>query len=121
LSWILFNQGAKHITALQGEQLNRSLSEFTKGGTKNPLAELQGRLGIDRIDLDRRGLTGEEEVSLKLGKYLSKNLFVGVSKGINSDVNRIGFEASLNEHWKVQGEIGDNSQGQMHLKWKTDY
>ena len=121
LSWILFNQGARHITALQGEQLNRSLSEFTKGGTKNPLAEIQGRLGIDRIDLDRRGSVGEEEVSLKLGKYLSKNLFVGVSKGINSDVNRIGFEASLNEHWKVQGEIGDNSQGQMHLKWKTDY
>ena len=122
LSWILFNQGARHITGLEGEQLNRSLSEFTKGGSrKNILSDIQGKLGIDSIDLDRRTFSYDEEVSLKLGKYLSKNLFVGVSRGINSEVNRIGFEASLNQHWKVQGEIGDNAQGQLHLKWKNDY
>lgn len=121
LSWVLFNQGAKHITSLQGEQLNRSLSEFTKEGKKNLVSEFKDKLGIDRIDLDRRKFGDEDEVSLKVGKYLSKNLFVGVSKGINSDVNRIGFEASLNQHWKVQGEIGDNAEGQMHLKWKNDY
>lgn len=122
LSWILFNQGAKHITSLQGEQLARKLSEFTKGGGgSNPFSEIQGKLGIDTIDLDRRSFGGDEEVSLKLGKYLSKNLFIGVSKGINADINRIGFEASLNRHWKIQGEIGDNAEGQMHLKWKNDY
>lgn len=53
-----------------------------------------------------------------MGKYISKNVFVSVNK---SDVNRIAVEAALLPNIKLQAQVGDDSEGQILLKWKHDY
>jgi len=122
LSWLLFNRGVEDITPFQGQELKKT--EFTlSGGTDNPdlLSRIRQSFGIDRVDISNTEKDDNNEVSLKVGKYISKGLFVSVSKSINAEANQVALEANLTKHVKVQAEVGDNAQGKMSLKWENDY
>lgn len=118
LSWILFNRGTSEISPFQGTQLTESITNL-KSNNKGPdvLTKIRNSLGIDRIDISRDENNGNA-VSIQVGKYISKNVFVSVNK---SNVNRIAVEATLMPNIKLQAQVGDDSQGQMLLKWKHDY
>lgn len=118
LSWILFNRGTSEISPFQGTQLTESITNL-KSNQKGPdvLTKIRNSLGIDRLDISRDENNGNA-VSIQVGKYISKNLFVSVNK---SDVNRIAVEATLMPNIKLQAQVGDDSEGQILLKWKHDY
>lgn len=130
LSWILFGRGMGDITPFEGAELTQSLNQLKRagaGGGPNPsilngLARLKESLGIDRIGIDRTNTKdGNEEISLQVGKYIMPDVFLGIRRNMSSDVNRIGVEANLMRNLKIQAELGDDTDGQLHLKWKHDY
>lgn len=131
LSWILFGRGMGDITPFQGAELTQSFNQLKRSRNpavnKNPsflnnLTRLKENLGIDRIGIDRTNTKdGKEEISLQVGKYISPEVFLGVKRNMSSDVNRIGVEANLHKNLKLQAEVGDDTDGQLHLKWKHDY
>lgn len=122
LSWILFNKGIDNITAFQGAQLTDSITTLSAGnGGSDVFSRLRKGLGIDSIDISKKNTSGNNEVSIKVGKYISRGVFVSVNKSISSETNRVGIEANLSPNLKVQAEVGDDAEGQMHLKWKHDY
>lgn len=118
LSWILFNRGTSEISPFQGTQLTESITNL-KSNQKGPdvLTKIRNSLGIDRIDISRDENNGNA-VNIQVGKYISQNVFVSVNK---SDVNRIAVEATLMPNIKLQAQVGDDSEGQILLKWKHDY
>lgn len=121
LSWLLFNRGASEITPFQGTQLNESITDLLKENSEpDLLTRIRNRLGIDRIDISRPDSTSNE-VSLQVGKYLSKGLYVSVNKSVTADAKRLAVEANLIKNFKVQAEVGDDSEAQLFLKWKKDY
>lgn len=122
LSWILFNRTSKDITPLQGASLYQSL--FTLSGGKdqsNLLGRLREQIGIDRVDIKNIETDGDNEVSVSVGKYLSDGILISVSKSITAEANQVALEAHLTPHIKLQGEVGDNAEGRLHLKWENDY
>ena len=122
LSWLLFGRGISEITPFQGAQLNQSIVDL-KSDNQGPdmLTAIRNRIGLDLIDINR-GEDGEsDEVSLKLGKYISNGIFLTLDKSIGAEANRIGIEATVLPNIKVQGQVGDDAQGQVLLKWKHDY
>lgn len=122
LSWILFNRGTSDITAFQGTQLNESITELNTGSRQpDMLTQIRERFGVDKIDIthDEHGTTNE--VSLQVGKYISKGVLVSVQKSITAEANSLCIEADLIKHFKVQAEIDDEANGLMRLKWKKDY
>lgn len=131
LSWILFGRGMGDITPYQGAELTQSINQIKRSrstsGKKNPtflnsLTRLKENLGIDRIGIDRKsGKDGKEEVSLEVGKYILPEVFLGLKRNMSSEVNCIGLEANLRKNLKLQAEVGDDTDGQLHLKWKHDY
>lgn len=127
LSWILFGRGMGDITSYQGAELTQSFNRLKRsGGGKNSsfltsLTRLKENLGIDRIGIDRTQKDGKEEISLQVGKYIFPDVFLGVTRNMSSDSNRIGVEANLLKNLKLQAEVGDDSDNQLHLKWKHDY
>lgn len=122
LSWILFNRGLSEITPFQGEELSQTVFTLS-GGSNRPdiLSKLRKNFGIDRIDFSSSEKDQLQEMSIRVGKYLSKKLFVSLNKGIGGAKNQIAVEANITKHIKVQAEIGDDSEGKMSLKWENIY
>lgn len=121
LSWILFGRGTSEINTIENQELTKSISELVKNHKQDVLTRLRRQIGIDRIDI-HRDITGEtNEMSVKVGKYISRGVLVSVNKNINNDANRIGIEARVTRNIKVEAEVGDNSEGHLFLKWKRDY
>jgi len=121
LSWILFGRGTSEINPIENKELTKSISDLNTGSSQNALSRLRSRIGIDRIDINR-DITGEtDEMSIQVGKYISKGVLVSVNKGINNEANRVGIEAKISHNIKVEAEVGDNAEGHLFLKWKKDY
>lgn len=123
LSWILFNRGSSEISSFQGTQLNESITNLNTGGSSKPdmLTRIRKRMGIDRLDISRKNHGDENEVSVQVGKYISRGILVSVNKGITDETNRLGIEANIIKDVKVHAEVGDDKEAQLHLKWKKDY
>lgn len=124
LSYVLFGRGMRDITPFQGTELVQSLNELKAGAgsaDSNVLSRIKESLGIDRIDISGGEGGVNEEISLQVGKYILPEVFLGIKRNMNSDVNRIGIEASLIKNVKLEAELGDDAGAQVHLKWKHDY
>lgn len=126
LSWLLFNRGISDITPFQGEQLTQSITNLNQDQSqKGPdlLTKLRTKIGLDRIDISGDGNCDSNELSLQVGKYISKGVFVTLNKSFGAEANRLGIEANLGHEIKVEASIsdGEESDGQILLKWKHDY
>lgn len=124
LSLILFGKGISEISPFQGTELSKSITKLkssSSGGT-DFLGKLKTTLGIDRLQFNQDGQPGNTtDVSVQVGKYVTRGVFVGITRSIVSESNRVGVEANLMKNVKVQAEIGDDAEGQLNLKWKHDY
>lgn len=124
LSWLLFNRGISDITPFQGAQLTQSISDLNQN-QKGPdlLTKLRNTTGLDRIDISRDRNSESNEMSLQVGKYISKGVFVTLNKSFGAEANRVGIEANLGHEIKVEASIsdGEESDSQILLKWKHDY
>lgn len=123
LSYILFNRGITDINPTQGAQLNQSIVTLSSGKDNTDfLSWLRATIGIDRVDISSpSNSTDTNAISLQVGKYISRGIYVTVNKSINADTNSVGVEASLNRHFKVKAEVSDDAQDKLLIEWKKDY
>lgn len=122
ISRILFGHGADDLTAYEGIELNQSIKDLSQGsGGKDILTKIRDKFHVDTIDITRNSQSENNEVSVKVGKYLSQGILVSVNKSVNAEVNRLAIEAKIFKDLKIQAEVGDDSKGQLNLKWKKDY
>lgn len=121
LSWILFNQGTSDITSFQGTQLNESITDLNMNDNKpDVLTKIRKGFGVDRLDISR-STDNSNEVSVQVGKYLSRGILVSVNKSVTAEANQVALEAEIAKNVKVKAQVGDDSEGQLQLKWKRDY
>lgn len=122
LSWILFNRGTSSITASENAELRKSIVTLSGGDAGTDiLGKIRRSFGIDRIDISSKDSKDTNEVSLRVGKYISRGLFLSVNKSINGEANQVSIEANISRYIKAQAEVGDNAEGKMILKWQKDY
>ena len=145
LSFLLFNKEYGDISPIESLQLaNAAMTLEQSSGPFNLIDKVKTTLGIDLIDIGSSSpaaaqpppwtalgadseemenplATQQNDVTLKVGKYISHGVAVTVSKDVNAGVNRIGLEASVSQHITAQAEIGDDAGGIASLKWKKDY
>jgi len=123
LSLVLFDKHSSEISPLQALQLAQTVSSLS-GERIGPdvLGNIRRTVGLDRLDIGSTATqNGNNELSVQAGKYLSRGVYIMVSKSINADNSRVGVEANLTPSIKVKGEMGAETGGQMSLKWKRDY
>lgn len=121
LSLILFGRTASEINELQEEQLEQSLSNLTNSDkTDDTLTKFQKTLGIDHIEF-MRSSESSQQVCIKVGKYISRNVYLSVSRDSAEEVNAISLEAQIQKNIKAQIEAQDNAEGQFSIFWKKNY
>lgn len=122
LSWILFGRGSTDITPFQGAELSKSIHNLAeKSQNEDVLTKIRDKMGIDRIDIKKAEGSESNEVSLQVGKYISRKVLLKVNKGITSQSNQVGIEANILPNIKAEAQVGDDSSTQLQLKWKRDY
>jgi translocation and assembly module TamB len=119
LAWILFGRGMGEISSFQGAELDRSI-DILKANRQQPglLDRIKSTTGIDRIDFKNGEGADNAEFSLQLGKYLSPNIFLGVSI---ASIHRLAIEVNMSKNIKFQADIDGDAQRNFQLKWKHDY
>lgn len=129
LSLILFGKASSDISAYQDQELEESLSNLTKGGSGPGIVnKIQKTIGVDSIDFKRPNTDDRDDMSIQLGKYLTKDIFISLNKGFGEEANKVALEAKLKNNFKLKIEAGDRSDsdsdqaaGQISLIWKHDY
>ena len=145
LSLILFNKEFGDISPLQSLQLaNTALTLQHPSGPFGFVDRMKENLGIDLIDVGSPapGVTPissttpaaldpsdtgppppqlQNDVSIKVGKYISDGVAVTVSKDVGSDANYVGFEAQLAPEVTAEAQVGADQIGVLSLKWKKNY
>jgi translocation and assembly module TamB len=142
LSLILFNKEYGDISPLESLQLAQTALRIRQ--TKSPLdfiEKMKESLGLDVLDVnsstpqssgsttlaldpsDTGSLSSQpqNDVSLRVGKYISQGVAVVVSKDVTSDTNRLGIEAHVAGNVTAAAEIGDDETSVVSLRWKKDY
>lgn len=129
LSLILFGKAPAEISQQQDQLLEKSLASLMKGQSgPSVLSKLQKSIGIDRIDINRQETNDRDQLSIQIGKYLTKDVYISLHKGFGNEPTRIGIEAKIRKNLKLQAEAGEAARGsttsaggQLSLIWKQDY
>jgi translocation and assembly module TamB len=124
LSYILFGRGFSELSPVEGSQISHSIKNLnTKSQTPDVLSKIKNTIGIDRIDISRNGGSEANDVSVQVGKYISRGVFVYVNRSITAGSNRLAIEAEVMHNIKLQAEVGDgeDSDSSVLFKWKHDY
>jgi translocation and assembly module TamB len=122
LSLVLFNSKISEITPFQGAQLSQTVISLSDGMDKSDtLSRIRNSIGIDRIDISSVDTCDSNEVTIRVGKYISRGLFVSVNKSITADKNQVAIEANVTRHIKMKGEVGDDAEANLNLRWENQY
>ncbi|HRD55655.1 MAG TPA: translocation/assembly module TamB domain-containing protein [Parachlamydiaceae bacterium] len=123
LSWILFGHGQKELSSMEDSELNQSIKDLSGHSSCGTdfLTKIRNTIGIDTLDINYNKEKTGQDVSIKMGKYISRGILISVNKGINSEANSLAVEAKLFKDLKLQAEVSDDETGHLNLKWKTDY
>ncbi len=120
LSWVVFNHGLNNDS--DAELTGQAIVDLTSGaGSSSGLLNSLKRIGIDRIDFDSRESQGENDLSVNIGKYISRDLYINYNKGITSESNKVSVEAHVIRNVKFKAEVDDEAAGKMLLMWKHHY
>ena len=125
LSRLLFDRDSSSITPIQAAQLAYALDQL-RGGGLDVMGKLRSVLHVDTLDVTSNNSSSNGESSatdqaVRAGKYLNKDVYVEVQKGVTPESGKARVEIQILPHVSVQAETSENAQGGIGLQWRYDY
>ncbi len=119
LARILFNTGMGSINPLQVLMLADGLRALSgRGSALDLLGRSREFLGLAQLELVE---SGDQGVGLGIGKYLTKGIYVDVTKGVGDSSGRVSVKIDLTPNIFLQTEAGlDSTQG-IGILYRRDY
>ena len=119
LSRILFGSSVARLNAVQAARLAQTALELT--GTVSSVGmvdDLRQSLGLDTLEVDAGDVAG---ASVRAGRYLSEDLFVGVSQGFGAESTALLLEYRVLPNLKIESRLGAASAGDIGLIYEKRY
>lgn len=118
LAQIMFDRKISEITPVEALQIGQVIIDMSEGNfDENLFGKLKRNIGIDQFDIKN---FGEDEASLKIGKYFNGTL-ISLEKKIYTEDQQLSVETNLSKELRLQADISNNAENKMRLKWKHDY
>lgn len=118
LANLLFGQSISNLSPGQIAQLAASVATLTGGQGGGPLGKLRESLGLDAIDVTDGGKDGP---SVSVGKYISDNIYLGVSQGSTGGSSRVTVDIDVSKNIKLRGEIGASGESKTGIFFEREY
>lgn len=117
LSRILFNKDISEISPFQAIQLAQTIVTLSGGAGPDVLEKIRKSIGVDRLNIVTN--PGSDEVTVQIGKYLTKGVMVTLSQGFES--SQVVVEVELKHGFLLQAETQEVEEGKFSLKWNKNY
>lgn len=119
VSRILFGRGVARISAVEAAQLAQTVASLSGRGGLGFLDRARRALGVDVLRVEAG--EGDRGPALTAGRYLAKDVYVGVSQGAGAKSGEATVEVEVTPNVTIETEIGPTSGSQIGARWKFDY
>ncbi|ARJ69084.1 translocation/assembly module TamB domain-containing protein [Paracoccus contaminans] len=117
LSHLLFGRGLDSISALQAAQLANAVAVLAGRGSEGIVSSLRNSVGLDDLDL---ATDDEGNVSVRAGKYISRNVYTDVSVDADGK-SRINLNLDVNDKVTARGSMASDGESTLGLFYERDY
>ncbi len=120
LASLLFGRRLHQITPVQAVQLVNALNALRGSEGFDLLGRTRKVLGVDELAI---GTTGEKgnDPSVKIGKYVSENVYIEVESGISPDTGKASVQWHVTPNITLETEVGVNATAGAGVNWRWDY
>ncbi len=145
LSRLLFDKGISQLGALEVVQLADSASQLMGiGGSAGLVDRIRRTLGVDRLGVTstgssnplnpaggakgtssgKSGKSGKSSglgSALEAGRYVSRDVYLGVQQGLTADSSRAKVEVGITDNIQAEVGVGVRADPQVGVKLQWDY
>ncbi|GHF03330.1 translocation/assembly module TamB [Aliiroseovarius zhejiangensis] len=117
LARLLFGRSISDISALQALRLAAAVRTLAGKGGDGIVGNLRRNFGLDDLDLttDASG-----ETTLKIGKYISENIYTDVNIGADGDT-KINLNLTISPSVTARGTVGSDGESTIGIYYERDY
>jgi translocation and assembly module TamB len=120
---VLFGKSATQLSGFQAAQVGVAAAQLS--GSSDPASNVVERLrrgfGIDVLRFESVGAAGEESPGATAGKYVTDEVYLGVSQGAEAESGSVGVEVELTPNISVESDVTQTGESNVGVKFKYDY
>lgn len=117
---LVFGRAMGSLSAVQIAQLASAAATLAGiGGSTSLLDNLQGKLGVDDIDVKTDEETGDTSVSV--GKYLNDRTYISIEKGAKPGSGKAAIDLNVGRGVKLRGEASDDGSTKGGIFYEKEY
>ncbi|MDP2062150.1 MAG: translocation/assembly module TamB domain-containing protein [Phaeovulum sp.] len=117
LARLLFSRGIDTLSPLQAVQMAQAVAQLAGKGGEGLMGRLRQSFGLDDLDL---ATDAEGGAALRLGKYLSDNLYTDVTLGSDGKAE-VNLNLDLTPSLTARGTLGADGSSGLGLYFERDY
>ncbi|MEM9122595.1 MAG: translocation/assembly module TamB domain-containing protein, partial [Pseudomonadota bacterium] len=125
LALVLFGKDISELNTFEVVRLANAVRSLQSGGGFDAVGSVRRSLGVDQLELDLGGggesAGGLDSASVKLGKYVTDTIFVGVKRGIRSGESAVAVEVDVTDSITMETEVNQQSDSSIGFNWKWEY
>jgi len=121
VSNVLFNKSSTKLSPYEAAQLGLALADLTGESGGGVLDFARKTLGVDVLRIESTQTTKGSEPVLGAGKYVTKDVYVGVKQGATPESSSVGVTVDLTPHISVDSDVKRSGQSDVGVKFKLDY
>lgn len=121
LARVLFGKATGQLSPVEALQLAEAVASISGklGSGEGILGLVRNTIGVDVLTAGTNEKSGEVEV--RAGKYLTDDVFVGVSQGTDPTSTKVTVEVEVTPNISVESDVGQDATGRVGVFWKFDY
>jgi translocation and assembly module TamB len=117
---LVFGRAMGSLSAVQIAQLAQAAAQLAGvGGSTSLLDNLQGKLGVDDLDVKTDEETGDTSVSV--GKYLNDRTYITIEKGSRPGSGKAAIDLNVGKGVKLRGEASDDGSTKGGIFYEKEY
>lgn len=117
---LVFGRAMGSLSAVQIAQLAQAAAMLAGvGGSTSLLDNIQGKLGVDDLDVKTDDETGDTSVSV--GKYLNDRTYITIEKGSRPGSGKAAIDLNVGKGVKLRGEAADDGSTKGGIFYEKEY
>ena len=122
LSRVLFGKNVGSLSAVQAFQLGQSALVLSgRLGSGGIVSDIRRSLGLDALDIESGEGEGVGSATLKAGKYITDNVYLGMRQGLTAQSSRAVLEYKVLPWLSLESSVGATADSDIGVTLERRY